>query len=381
MPARARLAEILRPYLPCVTEWMSPHRRNEVGCAHSAAIVLLERFGRSNRPGIGTCRNTLVHEMGWVPERLQRDHGIELEPKKWEALLAVLGIWATAQSGGRGDRLVMVPTDRIFEAAMTAWLTACPHPEVSAAEVTAWHLAQPWFGPRSASPHEPWEPARLVLLAVTRRAVERGICNLARWSVAALDDLSKFDRARFDGVVARCTHGVAAQLASPRRPSGHACAGEWACDERPLFEWGFNAVLGPGPHGRRPQASAFPHTPLGVCLEAELGITVGNELRHVPVTTGSGSPGESGSGEWLTWHRNRFITPAHHLPDCYRHRGHELVQLWPCKNRECITRLHQALEGLGERNSYAAPLSPSRRCSYCGARCGQRPVSVWRRIS
>lgn len=381
MAARARLAEVLEPYVACVREWMSPHRKNDSGSGHPAAIVLLERFGRSDRPnGLARCRNTLVHEMSWVPERLRRDHGIELEPKKWEAVLAVLGIWAAARSGGRGERPAMVPTDHVFEAAMTAWLTACPHPDVSAAEVTAWHLAHPWSGPGSVSPPEPWEPARLVLLAVTRRAVERGICNLARWSVAPLDDLSKFDRARFDDVVARCTHVIAAHLVSPERTSGRACAGEWACEERPLFEWGFNAVLGPGPHGRRPQASAFSHTPLGVRLEAELGITVGNELRRVPVETGPGSPAGPGSGEWLTWYRNRFITPGTHLPDSCRHRGHELVQFWPCKNGECVTRLREALEELGECNSYAAPLSGSRHCSYCGERCGQRPVSVWRRI-
>lgn len=361
---------------------MSPHWRNEIGCGHSAAIVLLERFGRSDRAnGMARCRNTLVHEMSWVPERLQRDHGIELEPKKWEAVLAVLGIWAAARSGGRGERPTMVPTDHIFEAAVTAWLRACPHPNVSAAEVTAWHLAHPWFGPGSVSPQEPWEPARLVLLAVTRRAVERGICNLARWSVAPLDDLLTFDRGQFDGIVARCTHVIAAHLASPERTTGRACAGEWACEERPLFEWGFNAVLGPGPHGRRPQASAFPHTPLGVRLEAELGITVGNELRRVPVETDPASPMGSGSNEWLTWYRNRFITPGTLLPDCYRHRGHELVQFWPCKNGRCVTRLREALKGLGECNSYAAPLSVSKRCPYCGERCGQRPVSVWRRIT
>lgn len=381
MSADTRLAHVLKGYVPCVRDWLAHNRDSDTGCGPRGAIVLLERFGRWDGTGSWGGRNTLLHEGSWMQEQLQRHHRIELDPRRWEAVVAVVGIWAAAQAGPRNKDPTMDPPDHVFAAAMRAWLAVRAHPDVSAAEVIAWYLAGPWCPTGVAAPHEPWEPASLVVLAVIRQAVERALRNLAGWKVAPVDHLWEHDRARFDGLVARGAHVIAAQLVSPAPASGHhPRLGEWNCEDRPLFEWIFNAVLGPGPHGRRPQACEYPHTPFGAWLEPETGITVGNELLYAPAEgpRAAGCASSPATGQWLTWRRNRFVVPDQGLPDHLRSRGHVLVKLWPCKNPECVGELRAALTRLGERNSYAQPLSPSKRCTHCGTRCGQRPVSVWR---
>lgn len=340
-------------------------------------VAIVERF------------DDLLRSVAWVAKALQRDGGPELSRQEQEVAVTIAAFRAAASQAApsvehdwRQPALVL----------LSAWRADLVHQdEVNAPQIAAACMGGGWTPPWAPDLTSPWwEPAGLALEAMTYKSVHRGLHVMATKNVPPLARERCRCREQFTGHVTRATHLITAWLASGRG-CGHgrfASISQWRCEERSLWEFIANAVLGPGRAGAascgRPVPGAFAASLLGRWCEQTLGVRVGTIEVYVclecqELCAKPACPRHPSGMVIATSCRNHFVTPRCQLEEEDQEWGHVQVVRTTCNNPRCVERLRAGLHGHHQTARPIYPLDAS-ECPSCHTTItGQRPVTVWTR--
>lgn len=370
------LFALLEPY---TEEWMDeqdPSEPPEIG----AALLLVERF------------DGLIGRLHWLEERARRD--FDLDPSGFAAAVALSGMLEAARRSG--VPVDTAPPEPVTGGLLSLWTPLLARDEhVTPPQVAAAFFAGGWSPSRRWRWDGPrWEPASLVLRAVTYKAVWSGLHSLASRAVPPLLRERCEDRASFDGRVLSATHAIAVSLARPpHEPTGRERSiASWSCQDSSLWGLSFDAILGPGRpggdgRGERPLAGAFTTSLLGQWCQQTMGIAVKTVEEYFCVACEEPHPDAQcpeapAAVVMATSRRNRCVTPKARLDGDDRSWGHEQARRKICKNPACLEKLRQLLRAcrrgpcLDQQPLYDAGLSA---CPYCGAGSTRWHKTVWTR--
>ena len=370
------LFAILEPY---TEEWMDEQDSGEppeIG----AALLLVERF------------DGLLARLHWLEERAQKE--FDLDAEGFAAVVSLAGMLEAARRSGAP--VDTAPPEPVTGALLALWTPQLVRDEhVTPPQVAAAYFAGGWSPPRHSRWHEPrWEPASLVLRAVTYKAVWSGLHSLAGRGIPPLLRERCEARAAFDERVLTATHAIALWLTMvAHQTSGHQRSiASWSCQDSSLWGFSFDAVLGsarPGGDGRceRPLPGAFTTSLLGQWCQRTMGIAVKTVEEYVCVGCEEAHPdaqcpADPAAVVMATSRRNRCITPRGRLNGDDRSWGFEEARRKICKNPGCLETLRQLLRAcrrgpcLDQQPLYDARLGA---CPYCGTRSTRWTKTVWTR--
>ena len=342
-------------------------------------VAVVERF------------DDLYGRVEWVAGALQRDGGPTFARHEREVAVTVTALLVAAKQAAPRIGCDWQPAASVLLIALSS--PGVAHREdVNAPQVAAACLGGGWAPPGAPDlPTRFWEPAGLALQAMTYKSVHNGLHSLATKNVPPLTRYRCRCRGRFDELVVRGAHAITAWLASDADCGGRAwpTIRQWRCDERTLWEFVSNAVLGPGRPGGgscggRPLPGAYGTCLLGRYLQDAVGLRVGTVETYVCMECEKlcGQPTctlHPAATVMVSSSRNHFVTPRWQLPEDDQAWGYEQVERRTCNNPSCVQRLRDALDG---RLKTAKPIYPTTlaACPACHtAIAGQRPISVWTR--
>jgi hypothetical protein len=377
-----QLAPLFEELGPWVEEWLDEQGKALVDERRlSGPIAVAERFP------------DLVERVDWVRKTFERDSGHDVPPALFEPVVALVGmaVAARAASGGSGGGWAAPPDAR--RGLLKLWYGGAAHrrPDVEAPQAAATYLSGAWSPPGSPRFHGRWEPAGILLEAMTYKMVHHGAHTLAGLAVPPWADQRYQRRADFDAEIVKGTHTIVLWLVAvsdePDDPGADAAGlAAWNWEERTLWEFLCGAVLGPAragaPHRRRPQAAAFTRTLFGRWAERTVGTTAGTvEVFACPVCVKvhdqPDCPESAGARAVATARRNLFVTPRDRLSGADRERGYVRRKRKVCKNPSCAEALRRLVGWADAEPLYPADLD---QCPYCqGRTTGQRQVTVWTR--
>jgi hypothetical protein len=326
----------------------------------------------------------LLRSVNWVAGRFEHTPGRQPPSETFEAVLTVVAMAVAAGAAaphafGAGA----VPVE-VTEAFVALWRAGVPRrPDVTAPQVAAAFLSGAWSPEGRPRFQARWEPARLLLEAMTYKSTCHG--------------LRRAERNRFNQRLLTATHAAAVWLTSPAgRAPGVERLEQWDSEVLNLWQFFANAILGPGRagtdgHAQRPLPGAFDDSLLCRWAEREIGLAVGTaELYVCSSCVGfhpePSCPARPGAAMLVTWRRHQFLTPKDFLGDDQRYLGHEQVLRKVCKHTGCVDQLHGLLarghpagRRFGAQPLYRTDLD---ECPFCHRRgtAGQRPLTVWTRF-
>lgn len=375
-----QLAPLFEALEPWVEEWLDEQGKALVDERRlTPPIAVAERFAH------------LVDSVNWVRKTFERDSGYEVPSGRFEAVVALVAIAvaARAAAGGLGDGWA-APRDarRTF---LKLWRDGAARRrlEVEAPQAAAAYLSGAWSPPGTPPFRGRWEPAALLLEAMTYKMVHHGAHSLANLGVPPWADRRSRQRAAFDAEIVKGTHTIVLWLVAGPEGRGADTAGlaAWSWEERTLWEHLCGTVLGPARagtrQGPRPQAAAFTRTPFGRWAEETVGTTAGTvEVFACPVCVKvhdqPDCPESPRARAVATARRNLFVSPRDRLSGVDREHGYVQRKRKVCKNPSCADALRSLVSWADAEPLYRADLD---QCPYCGTRAaGQRPVTVWTRF-
>ncbi len=375
-----QLAPLFEDLGPWVEEWLDEQGKALVDERRlSGPIAVAERFP------------DLVDRVDWVRKTFERDSEYEVPPELFEAVVALVGMAVAARAAAGGTEGEWTVPHEARQALLRLWYAAAARrrPDVGAPQAAAAYLSGTWSPPGSPRFRGRWEPAGLVLEAITYKMVHHGAHVLANVGVPPWADQRYQHRAAFDAEIVKGTHMVVLWLvAVPDHPGGDAPGlAAWNWEERTLWEFLCGAVLGParagGRQGTRPQAAAFRRTLFGRWAERTVGTTAGTAevfacTECVKLHDRPDCPESGGARVVATARRNLFVAPRDRLASADREHGYLLRKRKVCKNASCAEALRRLVGWADAEPLYPADLD---RCPYCNGRtAGQRLVTVWTRF-
>lgn len=355
-----------------IEQWFDERRRGADKQPFHDLLVLLEDFPE------------LFASMEWLVWSTRPKPWHCLPPVLFPPVVALAGTAVAARSvapRGGFDWTVPLEVRRQF---LDMWVKVGDRRQdgVTVPQVVAAYLSGGWSPQSVPRCSCRWEPAGLLVQAMTWKMVQHGVHTMQLTGLPPWAKMNPEERAE------RTLAGsqkIVLWLTGVQKPSAHGVSTlvRWDWEQLTLWEFLCGAILGParaGSTGRaRPQAAAFGSTLFGVFVKATVGTTGGTielfvctecrSLSDHPVCSD-----HSGTVTIATPRKHRFVAPRDHLSTALE-AGHVQVERKVCKNEQCTAVLHALVNWTYAQPIYRVELDS---CPYCQSHLvGQRYITVW----